>query len=204
MFGETHNITLMALLNVYGQILLGKKGESWILLGGHLEFSDQGRAKAVVREILEESQLEGVFDQRWIFGFHEHRNGQLYLFDVFVGSHYGQKTPTPLLEERISEIRWFDFDETKKLALTYAAQRAINFLENKDRSFMSECLHHFQIVMNLAQSRGGSEQTMSALKSYFDKSAKLLSLINRETMFPDTKIEKNEMETVLFLSLIHI
>lgn len=197
--GKTHHVALAALLNVYGQILLGKKGLFWGLLGGHIESSDKGREKTIAREIREESKLEGVFEQQLIFSCDEQRSGQLYLFDIFVGYHYGENPPAPLLKEGILEVKWFSFDEAKKLKLTRVAQKAIDFLEKKtDRSFMSECLHHFQVVVNLAQSRQISREVMSALIWSFGKSANILQMVSSESI-PKKKKTDHEQKTILFV-----
>ena len=197
--GKTHHVALVALLNVRGQILLGLKRDCWGLLGGHVKHSDRERTKTIAREIQEESKLEGVFGQQLIFSCDEQRNGQLYLFDVFVGYNYGEDPPVPLLNEGILEVKWFHFDEAKKLPLTPVTQKAIDFLERKTgRSFVSECVHHFQVVMNLAQSQGGNEQAMGALKRNLDKSIKSLYLINQYPAQREIK-DNREEETIFFV-----
>ena len=114
-------VVLITLLNVRGEILLGLKKGTWGLLGGHYEKTDQGgRRQTVLREVLEESQLERVIGLRHFFNHDDEKRPRL--FDVYIGHYYGNKPPAPLLTEDIVEVRWFNPADAKVLRLTQVAR----------------------------------------------------------------------------------
>ena len=120
-----------------------------------------------------------IFGKQLIFSHDETKGEELRLFDVYLGYYYEDRSPKPLLKEGIRELRWFDLEEVKKLELTKITQRAVDFLEKKtDRTFLSECLHHLQVVINLAQSEGASEVLLEGLRRSLDESIATLSLVS--------------------------
>lgn len=152
----------------------------WSLLGGHVEATDRDRASAAAREIREEAQLNEVTGKRLLFSHYEQKNGELYMFDVFVGHCYDERHPGSLLSEKIEESMWWEIETTNSLNLSKMARRAIDSLgENSDKSFVSECRHHFQMVLTKASLRGCDGVTLKDLKEGLEKCENLLYSIDQ-------------------------
>ncbi|MFA6257855.1 MAG: NUDIX domain-containing protein [Candidatus Paceibacterota bacterium] len=176
---ELHHIALVLLLNAKEEVLLARRVDNWELPGGHVEPADGSREKAFVREIREETQLRGIFNKRLLFSRDEHKEEKLYMFDIYVGHCYDERFPGSLVAEGIIETKWWSLDETKGLTLTPMASKALNFLKEKRSSFISECRHHFHVVLNEAKLQGAGVENMENLKKKMEECIEMLSIIGQ-------------------------
>ncbi|PIP33993.1 hypothetical protein COX69_02465 [Candidatus Falkowbacteria bacterium CG_4_10_14_0_2_um_filter_48_10] len=174
------HVVLLLLINLRGQVFLCRKRDEWILPGGHVENFDLDRMQAAQREIKEETELEGIFGQQLLFHYDEQVNSHLRLYDVYAAYYYGDKKPAPLIKEGIVEAAWFAPDEIKKLSHSELTKQALKHLEDNGRSFVSECLHHLQVIANLAQSQGLDHKGAKELMKNMEKTVKTIMGISRQ------------------------
>lgn len=130
------NIVLSVVWSIHDHLLLIFKNDRWMLLGGHIEPSEQSQ-DSIVREIAEETRVKGLKDYRFFAHYEDpspDRHRIYFIYESSLRLDPNKKIPFKKTEG-IEKMAWFKPNELPE-NISPIARQAIGDLVSQKEEFI--------------------------------------------------------------------
>jgi|GEM_PF-1275481 len=169
------NIVLSVVWSIHDHLLLIFKNDRWMLIGGHIEPSEQSQ-DSIVREIAEETKVKGLKEYRFFAHYEDPSPTRHRIYFVYESSlRLDPSKRIPLKKtEGIEKMAWFKPNELPE-NISPIAKQAIGDLVGQKEEFIS------RTTQRLKEIRFDTEKILDAstTKLVVEKLAEIADLFKK-------------------------